>query len=143
MNHYIKMTTLAAVTLALFGGVALAENDRRGGLRAMDTDNNRSISLEEFQAAMTNRFQEFDSNSDGTISRDELSAISAASDDRRVQARAARVRAMDANWDGQLTMAEVQAASMAMFEQRDVNNDGQLDRKDRRGKRDRQRGDRS
>ncbi|MEM1364215.1 MAG: histidine kinase [Pseudomonadota bacterium] len=133
MNNFVKITTIASLALALGAGAALADNDRRGGLRAMDTDNSRSISLAEFEAAMASRFAEFDSNGDGTISSEELLAIVSASDDRRLERRAARIRGLDANWDGQLTSAELQAASASAFERRDINNDGQLDRSDRRG----------
>lgn len=138
MNNLLKITTIATLSLALGAGTALADNDRRGGggggMRAADTNNDGSVSLEEFQASFTERFAAFDSDSDGTVTAAEVEAIVSASDDRRLVRQANRVRTMDANWDGQLTSAEIQTASATMFERLDTNDDGKLDRDDRRGK---------
>lgn len=144
MNKLLKITTIATLSLAMGAGVALADNDRRGGgMRAADTNNDGSVSLEEFQTNFVTRIAKFDSDSDGTVSRAELEAIIAASDDRRMERQAARVRALDADWNGELTTAEIQTAGQSAFERFDTNEDGKLDRSDRRGKRgDRKRGDR-
>ncbi|MEO0498095.1 MAG: EF-hand domain-containing protein [Pseudomonadota bacterium] len=141
MNRLLKITTIATLSLALGAGAAFADKDRRGGgMRAADTNNDGSVSLEEFQANLAERFAAFDSDSNGTVTAAEVQAIVSASDDRKITRQAQRVRAMDADWDGQLTTAEVQTASAAMFDRLDTNDDGKLDRADRRGKRGKNRG---
>jgi Ca2+-binding EF-hand superfamily protein len=136
MKTLTKTSIIAGVVIAVAtGGAFAAGKGENRGMRAADTNNDRVITQEEFTAHFISRISEFDSNSDGVINQAELQAVTEASDDNRMQRRASRIRALDADWNGELTTAEITAASVAAFERADSNDDGQLDRSDRKGKR--------
>jgi Ca2+-binding EF-hand superfamily protein len=153
----ILAATLA--TAALGAGVALAQSGpgappRGDGGRWAETlfneaDANRDgrITAEEGWAAFSARFGRADANGDGGVSWEEFRAYAqaqAAANNRPVPAgdQGARMdargqaffRAMDADRDGRLTLAEIRPFAEAMFRARDTNGDGALTREELRSR---------
>ncbi|OAN69818.1 hypothetical protein A8B78_21470 [Jannaschia sp. EhC01] len=112
------MTLLKAGALALMIPAALAApafaqdgGDRQGPPRMifqeLDADGSGTVTLEEMQAAGSNRFAAADTDGDGALSREELLAQGAARMETRVDRLLERA---DADGDGQLSMAEMEEA---------------------------------
>lgn len=113
------MKVLAGITLIVASTLAISALADRG---KYDTDGDGALSLAEMQAArpgMTEeKFAQLDRNGDGVVTRDE-----------HPRGRH-RGKAIDTNGDGNIDLAELQAARPGMtaekFAQLDVNNDGLL-----------------
>lgn len=109
---FLKAGTLALmIPLALSAPVSAQEADRQGGPRMifseMDADGNGALTLEELQAAGSNRFEEADTDGNGALSRDELLAQAQDRAESRVDRLLERA---DADGDGELTVAEMEEA---------------------------------
>lgn len=107
-----KAGALALMIPAAFAAPAFAQDgDRQGPPRMifaeLDADGNGAVTLEEMQAAGENRFAAADANGDGALSRDELLAQGQERVETRVDQMLERV---DADGDGQVTLAEMEAA---------------------------------
>ena len=101
----------------------------------LDADGNGEVTLEELQAAGEARFARADTDGDGALSRDELLAQGQARAEARVDRMLER---LDANGDGQLTVAEMEEAREGrgfgrrgpnperMFERLDADGDGSV-----------------
>ncbi|WP_426958744.1 EF-hand domain-containing protein [Muricoccus radiodurans] len=155
--------TIAAVAVAALGGTAAIavpaiaqERGARMGERIFaEADANRDgrITGDEGWAALSARFARADANNDGGVTQEEFRNYMAgeiaaqrgrpASPERleRMTARGgAFFRAMDADRDGKVSLAELRPFAEAMFRARDANGDGALTREEvapRRGHRDR------
>jgi len=133
--------TIGAIAIGLLvaGGVlthaAVAQpGPGRGGftLPGVDADGDGLITRSEANAAIDARFEQFDTNADGAISRDEIrTGFEARRTERRerMQSRAdERFGEVDANGDGALSLAEMQAARPELTQERfalmDRNDDG-------------------
>lgn len=131
------VSTLALAAALMLAGPALAQYDTdqqaatpQGqadqrpmmGMRGMDTNNDGTITREEFDAGHQGadiRFQSADTDRDGAVSRKEFDALGQA---RRNQAFAD----LDANKDGKLSPDEMESRRTAMFDRMDANRDGRI-----------------
>jgi hypothetical protein len=110
-----------SVVLALFasGEFAFARS-RRDPLYGLDTDNDRSVDLEEAKRAASALFDRLDRDHDGTLDRRELRG--------RLSAR--ELDDADPDHDGTLTKSEYLAVVEKRFNTADPDRDGTLDSKE-------------
>lgn len=106
--------------------------DRRPSFDELDKNADKMISKEEISAHARGRFQAGDTNNDGLLSSDELTAMHLAHVVRVAQARQARILAkLDTDKDGSLSFEEIQAGRKGpnperMFEHLDEDKDGMI-----------------
>lgn len=101
MIRSVMMASLGALVL---GGVALAQDGRRG-----DSDGDGRISREEFVAAHTARLAGVDTDGNGTVTVEELQAAHAARREARAERRFERI---DTDGSGQISREEFEDAHM-------------------------------
>ncbi len=101
--------------------------------RPVDTDGDGIVSAAEASTHASTGFAQFDADGDGQISEDEYmdSAPSATPMGRRnverlYVNRTARFKAMDADSNGNVTLAEFMAKAQASYEAADANKDGKI-----------------
>jgi Ca2+-binding EF-hand superfamily protein len=107
-----------------------AEAQTGGRMSAMldnaDTDHDGRITRAEFIQARKAMFDKLDRNHDGVVSRDDFGRL------RRFKPKAADkidlfIKATDADHDGRVTRAELDAAPTTLFDRMDANHDGAID----------------
>ena len=141
MKRLPSLIVLAA-TFCGAASIANAQGPGPGG-RGPDLDANSDgvVSASEFEKAGRRRFQRMDEYHDGVIDRAEIAAIRQRMAERMPErgpppAGAAKrpdmIAEMDANKDGEITLAEVTAAQKARFKKADKNGDGMLDEAEQR-----------
>lgn len=118
--------TLCAITLA--SGAAVARSGDRSvpaSFEQLDTNGDGRITREEMSALRGARLARADTDSDGLISLSELEAHSAERSKERAQAMMDR---LDANADGMLSSEELGGGARAhrMFERADQDGDGAI-----------------
>ncbi len=106
-----------------------------GRLRAADANKDGIVTLDEVLAAAGRRFDLADRNKDGAHDKTDRDALDKEMTAYRVQ----RFVHMNGGKDGRVTREQYSAAAKERFAERDLNNDGRLDRTD--GWRGRGRGD--
>jgi len=121
------------ITILLIAGLAssnLALADRGGPgkfMRFFDTNEDGSVTREEFEAASKARFARMDANSDAQVTTDEFQAYI---ETRRGEKKAAKLKQVDTNNDGQVSKDEFVAYKSARAEQKfarmDTNQDDVL-----------------
>lgn len=119
---------IGTLVIALSGaGFAMAEgrHDRGASFDTLDQNGDGAITQAEMEAVASERFAARDENGDGALSKDEMLKGSSARAERRAQRMLDR---LDANDDGQLTLAELSAREGRgrMFERFDANDDGAI-----------------
>lgn len=143
----MKPTLLAAAALAAFSLPAFADGHRGGRgpdpmkmFEEIDANSDGAVTREEMTAWREARFKAADANGDGALEPQEMAAAMTA----RMQADIAqRARVMvargDENGDGKLSMEEAANGREArMFDRLDRNDDGKVDKSElKRMKRDR------
>ena len=139
MRTGFRRTAVMCVVLTALPGSApaLAANDEKSGLAALDANGDRMISRQEAANGQIASFRAMDRNDDGVLSREELKASQPIpADEGKVDKAVARARAqaltqwfanLDGDDDGQITLAEYQAAMTPYFDQLDENGDGVID----------------
>ncbi len=111
----ILSTSTLIVAMGLAGLAQAHDNsgDRKGYkadraeiFKTLDADGNGEVTLEELSAGSTARFNDIDTNGDGLLSAEEI----AAGQQNRAERRATRmIERLDADEDGQLSQAEIEA----------------------------------
>ncbi len=91
-----------------FGGHHGGKMDRIGKLKKLDTNNDGTVTLDEFLKPATDRFAELDTSKDGMLEPAELTARMQERADQRARIMMAR---MDANGDGKVTKEEFENTS--------------------------------
>ena len=131
----IKRTLLQVSALALGLTLSAFANADSGGpmhgknkfMSFFDTNQDGSVTLEEFKDASANRFKRMDTNGDGKISADEFESYVS---ERRAEHKKMRYAAMDTNKDGNVSKEEYLQARRAHAEHKfmrmDKNGDGVL-----------------
>ena len=106
--------------------------------RAADANGDGRVTTEEAWSALSARFAEADANHDGGVTWEEARGYAQAQMRAHAPHRAERAsarmeargegffRALDADRDGRVTLAELRPAAEAMFRARDANGDGAL-----------------
>ncbi|OSP54310.1 hypothetical protein BV911_13130 [Pseudoruegeria sp. SK021] len=126
-----KLTILGMAMMTALALPVMAETKDRNGPQfgAFDTNADGQISVEEMTAHQQGRFNEVDTNGDGKLSAQEMAAHRQNAEMQHMERRAARmIEEMDADGDAMLTMEEFSAkGKMTMFERIDVNKDGVID----------------
>ena len=139
MKRTTILTSLTVAAIAI-GSVAVAHgNGDRGdrGARGpmmdrpefseLDTNADGQLSPEELTAPRDARFAEADANGDGLLSAEEMAAqVEAQRQDRAARGVERMIERMDANDDGQLSLEEMTARrdGKGMFERLDADEDG-------------------
>ena len=106
--------------------------DRRPSFDELDKNADKMISKEEISAHARGRFQAGDTNNDGLLSSDELTAMHLAHVVRVAQARQAKMLAkLDTDQDGSLSFEEIQACRKGpnpkrLFEHFDADKNGMI-----------------
>jgi len=116
----MKTRHLAWVSAAaLIAGTGIATADSKGEhgsfMTFFDTNKDGKVTLEEFNAAATKRFQRMDKDNDGKITQDEFRAYV---QERRAEHQKKRFEKMDADKDGKISKAEYMAYEQAKAEKR-------------------------
>ena len=97
---------------------------------AMDADRDGQISAAEHAAGARRMFTAMDADRDGTVTAAEMEAgreqVTGAAAGSSGPSAADKIRLVDPNRDGVLTLEEHEAASRAMFRQMDTDRDGAL-----------------
>ena len=132
-----------AVTKGIFliGGTALASLAFAAGpkstaagaeFRKMDTNKDGKLSADEHAAASRKMFAAMDANRDGKVTAAEMTAAHQRVTGRRASksdmSAADKIKVVDTDGDGILTVAEHAAGSRAMFEKMDTDKGGFLTR---------------
>jgi hypothetical protein len=123
----LLLTALLAATVGTPAAAGFAGHDPLAVFDQADADHDGRVSRDEFRAARSARFAQMDRNGDGVVSRDDFTRFLKF----RPQA-GARIDAMlaeaDANHDGKVSRAELDAAPATLFDRADTNHDGFVDK---------------
>lgn len=129
-KQLITALTLLGVGLVGSAPVLAGGYGRDGGQKFMqffDTNQDGTVTLEEFTDAAANRFAKMDSDKNGSVSADEFRAYVQG---RRGEHRQQRYVEMDTNKDGQISKDEFLASKRRhaehQFDRMDTNGDGLL-----------------
>lgn len=116
------------IMAASFSSMAFAEN-REARFDKLDTNADGALSEAEIKAAGAARFAEADADGDGALSKEELLERSRNRSASRVDRMMER---LDADNDGKLTMAELEARPRRgdVFARLDANNDGSISKEE-------------
>jgi hypothetical protein len=108
------------------GNVASAD----GEFQMMDANGDGKLSPDEHAAGAKKMFDTMDSNKDGKVTAAEMAAAHQQVTGKKAEAKdmsaAEKIKVVDANGDGVLTVEEHAAGSKMMFEMMDTNHDGFL-----------------
>lgn len=126
----MKTLGAAMVMIGAMGLVAGAQANMKSGaemLRKLDADGDQRISRTEFEAGYTEKFDEADTNRDGSLSVSEMEAKKARKDgtNKGLHARD-KMAKKDMNADNRVSQEEFAQAKRNKFEKMDANKDGYL-----------------
>lgn len=114
---------LPALFLAISATATAQDRPQRGDrLKALDTNNDGAISLDEANAPQLERFTSIDTNGDGNLTQAEMDA---SVERRREERRAGRFAESDTDGNGSISQAEFLANQRGnnLFERLDTNKD--------------------
>lgn len=126
----ITILTLAALTAVVASPVPARMAGGGGALAGFDgADRNGDgiVTREEFAAARAARFDKMDRNGDGVVAKDDFKRL-ARFRPEAMDRLEMLIKQGDANGDGRLTRAELQASPMPIFDRVDANRDGKVDK---------------
>lgn len=129
----MKRTQLAAIASGGFLAMslsALAGNDLHDPMKTMDTNGDGMVSAAEHAAGAKAMFTKLDTDGDGQVTAAEMDAAHkgmAGGKGMHEMSSAEKIKAIDTDGDGRLSAAEHAAGSEAMFAKGDANHDGSLD----------------
>ncbi|NBZ87687.1 EF-hand domain-containing protein [Stagnihabitans tardus] len=127
MTHKTLGLSVIALAAALFATASVADN-MGAGMMGADADKDGKVTQAEFEAWRTSRLVSVDADKDGKLSVDELVAARMKEAETRAKAMAERMIArQDTDKDGKLSAEELVAAPMPGFEMLDANKDGAID----------------
>ena len=112
---------------------AFAENHADKHFKMMDANGDGKISRAEHAAGAKQMFAQCDANRDGVVTAAEMDAAMAAKGekpDKHDKSSAEKIKVIDQNGDGKLTIAEHDAGTESMFAKMDKNGDGFLSKEE-------------
>ena len=129
MSRSLSHIVISAALLILLGAPALAQMRGEGIFERADTNNDGSVTREEFVAARAEQFTKFDRNSDGYIDSSDVPKRLAA---RRQQNGGgdSLVGQFDADGDGKVTKEEFVNGPTLIFDRADADKNNVLDAKE-------------
>ena len=141
-NISFHQLAISAVALCGFAGVALGfggDHQKHGPgkaqFEAMDADSDGKVTSAEHAAGARKMFEAMDANKDGKVGVEEMDAArpQMTGEHKKAKARAAhgmssadKIKVIDTDADGVLTVEEHTAGARMMFERMDANKDGAL-----------------
>jgi EF hand len=130
-----KIALMLGTAAALLAVPALAQ----GGRERPNPDANGDgiVTRAEVSSSVAARFAKMDANKDGKVDKADREARMAArdGDGREGKGKRRGPARFDANGDGAISLAEMQAAALARFDRVDANKDGQLTETERQAMR--------
>ena len=131
----LRTTGMTLAAALLFAGTAWAQDGRAQS--RVDRDGDRRVSLAEMQTRAAERFARMDVDRDGRLTREERragreamraerAALRQSRSGERGGRRAAMLARLDANRDGQLSLAEAPPRLAQRFAQLDADRNGRL-----------------
>jgi Ca2+-binding EF-hand superfamily protein len=134
MNTSKSRSLAAACTVVLFAlPAAFAGSDSDKHFKKMDTNGDGQVTRAEHAAGARQMFTQCDANQDGIVTAAEMDALHAAKDEKpgkHEKSSSEKIKMLDQNGDGQLTLAEQEAGSEKMFATMDKNADGSLSKEE-------------
>jgi len=112
----MKIIFVILVFICMAAGNAYTQDDL---FAKADVNKDGYISKDEYDQAVTSKFDEYDANKDGTIDKNEFNAAK----DKKT---AIEYEFLDRNKDGKLNMDEFKAGATARYQMYDQNRDGLL-----------------
>jgi len=118
--------------LAASGFVATAAraNNKDEKFKMMDTDGDGKISRDEFTAGSKKMFDQMDADKNGKVTAAEMEAYHQQMTGKKAgqteMSTAERIKMVDSNGDGELTVEEYENGAKTMFDKMDTNHDGYL-----------------
>jgi len=135
----IKSTLLLILSALVLSLSAQAKPQKGEGKRPepgamfskLDTDGSGTLSTDEVEGRMAERFAEIDANSDGELTQEELKAAHEA---RRGQRNKGKAKEADTDENGAISLDEAEAAGMERlvenFDQLDGDGNGEISREE-------------
>lgn len=129
MSYTLRISVLAIAAAFALPAASLSPALAKGGkgaaiIKALDSDNDGTLDLNEVQAAATKAFEKADPDKDGTLDAKELKGRLSASE----------LKGADPDSDGTLDAKEYASLVEALFKKADPDNDGTLDAKELKSK---------
>jgi len=132
-SFMLKRWAGLAFGIAGVGAVAvpsLVSADQEAFFEAMDTDGDGKISMDEHAAAGGRMFEKMDANGDNKVTAAEMTAahqkVTGKKPEKGEISSAEKIKMMDTNGDGILTVEEYAAGGHWIFEQMDTDHDSYL-----------------
>lgn len=128
MKKMKLMTGLMALTTLAFANASSANIGHKSAddkMKMMDTDGDGRISASEHSDGAALMFSKMDTNGDGNVTASEMDAKKEAKT-RTDMTAAEKIKMVDGNGDGTLTLQEHARASQTKFMEMDLNKDGYL-----------------
>jgi Ca2+-binding EF-hand superfamily protein len=129
-TRHISLLTAGALALC---ATAFAGGDSDKHFKKMDADGDGKITRAEHAAGAKKMFSQCDANRDGTVTAAEMDASMAAEGEKpgkHDMNSVEKIRMIDQNGDGKLTVAEHEAGTETMFGKIDSNQDGTLSKEE-------------
>ena len=132
--HKISLRTVAVVGGVMLASLAFGAGPKAGKpdaeFTAMDTNKDGKVSAEEHAAAAKKMFDTMDANRDGKVTAAELAAahhrVTGKKTKKTDMSATEKIKVIDTDGDGILTVEEHAAGSRVMFEKMDTDKDGFL-----------------
>lgn len=128
----IRTFAVAVLSLSVALPASAQFGRARGGgdmLEKADANRDGYITRKEYAAARAAQFDRMDRNKDGSVTRADFGRLARFKPDA-VERLMSVLSAADANQDGRITRAELEAAPMPVFEHGDSDGDGRLSREE-------------
>lgn len=124
------MKRLALLAAACTLAASAFAQDNSAMFAQMDQDGDGRVTAQEHALGVRKMFAAMDGNKDGRVTAAEMSNAQAQVGNRKADAMSSsdKIKAVDKNLDGLLTVTEHVAGARAMFAKMDKNKDGVLDK---------------